>query len=65
MKRLLAFIGIYFLFCEAIYASEHPIDPAEQLEREAHQKSVQEELSRISERVRIPEDKEGGTLNLL
>jgi hemolysin activation/secretion protein len=57
VRWLFAFVGIYFLFCEAIYAAEHPIDPAEQLEREARQKSVREELSRIPERVRIPEDK--------
>lgn len=57
VRWLLAFAGVCFSFCEPIYAGEHPIDPAEQLEREARQKSVQEELARIPERVRIPKDK--------
>jgi hemolysin activation/secretion protein len=51
-------LGCFYLFsCEAIYAYEKLIDPADKLEREMYQKKVQEELTHTPEQTKIREEK--------
>lgn len=53
-KILLVTIVLCTFPFKELYAG--PIDPAEQLEKEEHQRRVQAELARIPERVKIPKD---------